>query len=282
MNVKLLSLHASYKCNLKCPFCYNQDKRYDLDLQKRPKEWFYGFPKVCSELGIRQIACGGGEPALDLKFIEEMVQECKRYGVKLNITTNGRTLKEGIEGVTLVSNSIDVYKQPNAEALVETMDNVKKISETNLVGINLLLSDNIVKQLSVHAKYFLSKADFLYILQPKPNTLHFDLKKLRMTLLALSALYPARLYVDDSLKLSLGMEESCGRGRDLVSIGADGSVSSCSFDKPFTYLETPEDLKTMLHEDYPMVPTKTCPFLGEGFTPLASIGESVMGRGMPC
>ncbi len=119
---KLLYLHLTSKCNLRCPYCYNQEHRFQLVQLGRNKEEvdqaYEGraadFFKVIDEaaaLGFNQIKITGGEALLN-KDALSIAERAKSHGMFVNLLTNAILITEEIakriaETVDIVSISLD-------------------------------------------------------------------------------------------------------------------------------------------------------------------------------
>lgn len=121
---KLVYLHLTAKCNLKCPYCYNQDHRYELiqltgkrDEQvmgrriEGTKEDFFRVIDEAAALGFTQVKITGGEALLNKNAIE-IAARAKSHGLFVNLLTNATLITEDIAGrigkaVDTVSISMD-------------------------------------------------------------------------------------------------------------------------------------------------------------------------------
>ena len=89
------------KCNLHCKMCdtFSADNRHRLKELRRPEMDFSVVEKTVAELayhGLKEIIPSTmGEPLLYSHF-EQLVDLCKKFGVKMNLTTNG-TFPKGVE-----------------------------------------------------------------------------------------------------------------------------------------------------------------------------------------
>ncbi len=89
------------KCNLHCKMCdtFSVDNRHRLKEMRRPEMDFAVIERVVSSLaphGLREIIPSTmGEPLMYSHF-DELLNLCGRYGVKMNLTTNG-TFPKGVE-----------------------------------------------------------------------------------------------------------------------------------------------------------------------------------------
>ena len=90
------------KCNLRCKMCdtFSNDNRHRLKTNHRPEMDFAIVEKTVSQLsyhGLREIIPSTmGEPLLYSHF-EQLIALCRKYGIKMNLTTNGTFTKGGVE-----------------------------------------------------------------------------------------------------------------------------------------------------------------------------------------
>jgi pyrroloquinoline quinone biosynthesis protein E len=88
-------LQLNNVCNLRCPSCY-------ITLQKRdsgslPLERWMTLVDELADIGIFQLALGGGEPLMSQHFVP-IVQHSRQRGLLPNVTTNGHLLTERLVG----------------------------------------------------------------------------------------------------------------------------------------------------------------------------------------
>ena len=118
------------KCNLHCKMCdtFSADNRHRLKELRRPEMDFSVVEKTVAELayhGLKEIIPSTmGEPLLYSHF-EQLVDLCKKFGVKMNLTTNG-TFPKGVEFW--------------AEKLLEVISDVK----FSINGINPAVNEQIM------------------------------------------------------------------------------------------------------------------------------------------
>lgn len=277
----VVSIHYTKECNINCPFCYKKkspkEDGNNADAEKPKGFWYSLVPKI-KEIS-NQIALGGGEPFVNIPFVEEFGRVCKANGVILNVTSNGRALmdlddgelKRALENITLISLSFDKYKIQTTADINNYKTLVKRISkQTNCqVGSNLLINEDMFFEKGrrfreVVDMLFMEGCDRVFALCPK-NFKCPDILKFKETYQHLTIKYK-HFYVDDLTKMILSenkyskWENKCHKGRDLISINENGGVSSCSFAEPFVYLKKPEEL---LNLDIPKCEggLNSCPFL---------------------
>lgn len=130
----ILYIHLSTKCNLRCPYCYNQEHRTELiqiGKQSKPS----GVPtatepntakllEVIDEaagLGFKTVKLTGGEALLN-KDALLIARHAKKRGLSVNLLTNATTITESMvkeiaEVVDSVSISLDSDKAEEHDAV---------------------------------------------------------------------------------------------------------------------------------------------------------------------
>jgi len=84
-------LQINNVCNLRCPSCYvglSEDDDGSLPLER-----ILSLIDECAEMGVFQLALGGGEPLMSPKFAP-VVRHARERGVVPNVTTNGWLITE--------------------------------------------------------------------------------------------------------------------------------------------------------------------------------------------
>jgi radical SAM protein with 4Fe4S-binding SPASM domain len=84
-------LQLNNVCNLRCPSCYVtlQNKDYG----SLPLDRWITLVNEMADMGVFQLALGGGEPLMSPNFVP-IVQQSRRRGLLPNVTTNGHLLTE--------------------------------------------------------------------------------------------------------------------------------------------------------------------------------------------
>jgi radical SAM protein with 4Fe4S-binding SPASM domain len=119
---KILYIHLTSKCNLKCPYCYNQEHRAELiQIGRSPDsaslsteghtDDFLKIVDEAADLGFYQVKLTGGEALLNKDFLR-IAKRAKMRGMNVNLLTNGSLMtkelaKEIVTCVDSVSISID-------------------------------------------------------------------------------------------------------------------------------------------------------------------------------
>ena len=84
-------LQLNNVCNLRCPSCYVSLQTEDNG--SLPAERWVALVDEMADMGVFQLALGGGEPLMSPSFVP-IVQQSRRRGILPNVTTNGYLLTE--------------------------------------------------------------------------------------------------------------------------------------------------------------------------------------------
>jgi MoaA/NifB/PqqE/SkfB family radical SAM enzyme len=268
---EVASIHFTKDCNLSCSFCYRDKTRTG---REKDFKFFLELVPYIKQLGIPQIALGGGEPTLYPEFISAMSAKCAEYGIILNITSNGRLLMdsigmlEALKGVTMVSLSLDnekVKSVQDMQSYVELIHKIHRYTDVQ-VGCNLLVDENMMKVMpALVDKLFEHGIDRVFALCPKnfhaPDILRY------VAYYSYCTVKHEHFYVDDLTRKILH-DRSYGPWRTpchyggLISIDDTGLVKGCSFDtdrNAVLELHKPSDL--MLIKKVRFKSRHECPFL---------------------
>jgi radical SAM protein with 4Fe4S-binding SPASM domain len=128
----VIYIHLTSKCNLKCPYCYNQEHRTELiGIGRTPgggviategkTENFLRVVDEAAELGFREVKLTGGE-ALINKDALLIAERAKSHGMRVNLLTNGLLVTEEMARkiarfVDSVSVSLDSDKPEEHDAV---------------------------------------------------------------------------------------------------------------------------------------------------------------------
>jgi len=254
---RVVSLHFTNRCNLSCPFCYVNT------IEVKPTIFWLKLVHILGDMGIEQVAIGGGEPFLFPAFLKDFCKLCAAYGIVTSITSNATLIiPESLEKLetAMISLSIDEHKLQH-NSLEHYMKTLRMISSYGIeTGINYLITSNkYFKELSTIMEHLDEYVDNYHILQLKqvPNPVSVKL----LQLLKVFAIKSKKIYVDDSIALDINIREKCRHGSELISIHPDGSVSPCSFSSPIGKLEKPSDLVNIVEKYYSMNGYNKCPYV---------------------
>lgn len=138
---KILYLHLTSKCNLKCPYCYNQEHRHQM-IQTGKKQaaelpiiqgqgrqlsteghtaQFLRIIDEAAEMGFREVKLTGGEALLN-KDALLIAAHAKSRGLAVNLLTNGALVKDDMidkigKFVDAISISLDSDKAEEHDAV---------------------------------------------------------------------------------------------------------------------------------------------------------------------
>lgn len=173
-----ISLHASSKCNMKCKYCFMQDRpdvNMTIDEAKRFIDFIISeFPKA--EKFIVD-PTGSGEPLLRMGFILELAEYCHFKSKEIckevlpMLVTNGTLLtKENVDKLQsagyIFGISIDGYQETHDASRVnkkqvgtykQIIKNVKNIKHREYLGAAVTLTSekmDLVKAFKTLSKYF--------------------------------------------------------------------------------------------------------------------------------
>lgn len=145
----LSELALTYRCNLKCEFCYagcncttNPAKN---DKEMSPNEIESIIEKILGDAKVPSISFTGGEPLLD-KNLPRYIRFAKNIGMRVNLITNG-TLISNAGAKTLADAGLDSAQVSLEGTTAKTHDaivNSKGAFERSLAGIKSLQAVGIL------------------------------------------------------------------------------------------------------------------------------------------
>lgn len=173
----LSEIAVTYRCNLKCEFCYVGDKSYpELSISDLKKILF----KIYYEAKVPSVSFTGGEPLLR-KDIVSLVEYATRIGLWTNLITNGTLLDERMvkclkkAGLCSAQVSLEGYNP-------EIHDWITKVSgsfEATIRGIKILQNYGI----PVHTNTTVSRSNIKFLKEILMLIKGLGLSRLSMNLL---------------------------------------------------------------------------------------------------
>jgi radical SAM protein with 4Fe4S-binding SPASM domain len=159
---KLLYLHLTTKCNLRCPYCYNQEHRFQfIQLTSKKvakegprehqsegtKEDFFRVIDEAAKLGFNQVKITGGEALLN-KDALDIAARARSHGMSVNLLTNATLITEELarrmaEVVSTVSISLDSADPEEHDAVrgrgthAKVLGAIKMLREAGMNRIHL-------------------------------------------------------------------------------------------------------------------------------------------------
>lgn len=233
-------LHVTHRCNLHCVGCYSfEDMRNSLlDLDTESMKHILDELK---SVGVNNLVISGGEPFLRQDIFDIMKYAKEDLSISnINLITNGTInnidWKKLSSYIDFISFSLDSYKEDlcfirDEGIFNKTMDNIKEAQKylpTNIIvtihkkNIDYLdeykkIVDNL--NVSMNISLFVSKDDEMLS--------DFILEKSDYEKLSRITQESNFRVLDSSIEGQLGCRESCGAGKSIISIDADGNVTPC-------------------------------------------------------
>jgi pyrroloquinoline quinone biosynthesis protein E len=162
-------LQINNVCNLRCPSCYvglGGDDDGSLPLER-----ILSLIDECAEMGVFQLALGGGEPLMSPKFAP-VVRHARARGVVPNVTTNGwliteELLDETAGGLGELRMSLNDAASVNM-ALIEEKAALLRAREARF-GFNLIVTRQNLDRLSELLRWAIEQgAATINLIRPKP------------------------------------------------------------------------------------------------------------------
>ncbi len=182
----LSEIAVTYRCNLKCDFCYVGDKmddsyspvgaRHELNTSDTKKILF----KIYNEAQIPSVSFTGGEPLLR-RDIHELVNYASNIGLWTNLITNGtlldKTMVKGLKKAGLSSAQVSI-EGPHAD-IHDRITGVRGSFDATVKGIKLLRDACI----PVHTNTTVSKNNLMHLEEIVALVKNVGLQRLSMNLL---------------------------------------------------------------------------------------------------
>lgn len=145
-------LELTYRCNLRCPYCYVGSERNKQELST--DDW----KKVIDQIpfyGI--ITLVGGEPFIREDFAEILEYSCKKVWKKVHVVSNGILLDENIADSfkknkpVLLSVSLDGYgenhdknrgKDGIFDKIISNLENLKNVLPRQMIDVKTIVLEN--------------------------------------------------------------------------------------------------------------------------------------------
>ncbi len=232
----LVDLQITTKCNLSCPHCYANGIAGGYHLA------FSEIKKIidqCSEMGVFELALGGGEPTLHPDF-QNILRYAQSKGVVPNLATNGYQLSDQhILDIARFSGAIalsvefveDNFKKRRGFEFADWLSSFKRLKRAGIkVVFQLTVSQESIKELASTIKYLRElKPHGIIFLTYKPygRGLNYDAPLSHADIVE----------VQNTLKTHMGAESDgvnigydCCMGNGLVGLGlaGDEQIKGCS------------------------------------------------------
>lgn len=164
---ELLDISITNWCDRECNFCYRDSNQSGSFMS------LYDYEKVlgeASDLGVLQIALGGGNPNQHPDFCRVLELTRKKYNIVPSYTSNGRGLNESILKTTIENcGAIAISAYP---PFMEVEQTIKQLDTEKIkVNIHFLLTSHTIRQAIKWLKNppeFLMKVNAIIFLNYKP------------------------------------------------------------------------------------------------------------------
>lgn len=167
-NVKtpeLLDISITNYCERRCSFCYRSS---NINGKHMDIEEYTRLVKEAQQLGVLQIALGGGNPNQHPNFID-ILRVTREHSIIPSYTTNGQGMSDEIYKATKkYCGALAVSWYP---PYVDALNVIEKSNENSIkINIHFMLNQNTIKDaiLLLHNKSILKKVNAVVFLNYKP------------------------------------------------------------------------------------------------------------------
>ena len=165
------------RCNLNCKYCDT-----DFDIKNSKKYSPFALFDLLKNIDADTISFTGGEPLIEVEFLEEFLKEYKnKLNKKIYLETNGvlyKNLEKIIDFIDIISMDI---KLKSASGMENFNENKKflDIASKKEVFIKIVFDKNVKDEEIIKTTSIIKKYNSLIILQPKmPMDKDMDIEKI--------------------------------------------------------------------------------------------------------
>ena len=165
------------RCNLNCKYCDT-----DFDIKNSKKYSPFALFDLLKNNDTDTISFTGGEPLMELEFLEEFLKEYKnKLNKKIYLETNGvlyKNLEKIIDFIDIISMDIKLKSASGMENFNEN-EKFLDIASKKEVFIKIVFDKNIKDEEIIKTTSIIKKYNSLIILQPKmPMDKDMDIEKI--------------------------------------------------------------------------------------------------------
>lgn len=129
---KTIRLILLQDCVYNCEFCHKEGIKTKRENLMTPEDIGYMFSVLSNRYGIKTVQLTGGEPLLK-DNLKEIIENLKRHGANVKVTTNGYLLKENMwigEMVDKLNISVHSFNEKKYETISTVTESYKKVVST--------------------------------------------------------------------------------------------------------------------------------------------------------
>jgi len=264
MKPTILSLHPTFNCVNNCAGCYL--KREKSKEKKSEKHWsfFAGLIEEAKRLNFKEVAVAINE--VNEKYNKEtnyennyleLKKRTKDLGMRFTVTTNYQFVQRfpevmiDVNGLDLISISINEYATRNDEQKNEAIEIIKKLKQANVkVNANVLLSENMIKDLlNGWMNKILEVSDSVYLLLNKPTNMKKE-QVLKMFFKLEDFIQNEKVILDSCVRCFNDLTDGICDKYNTVYVNPYGELKLCPYlmnEKRFT-LDSFKDFEKVYNE----------------------------------
>lgn len=165
------------RCNLNCKYC---DTEFDIKNSKKYSP--FALFDLLKNIDTDTISFTGGEPLIEVEFLEEFLKEYKnKLNKKIYLETNGvlyKNLEKIIDFIDIISMDIKLKSASGMENFDEN-EKFLDIASKKEVFIKIVFDKNVKDEEIIKTTSIIKKYNSLIILQPKmPMDKDTDIEKI--------------------------------------------------------------------------------------------------------
>lgn len=231
---KVASINYTNECIKKprCSFCYLRQEDIFAKLKPSPPDSNLDGTMLINEKVLKQaeqiaIAYNG----IHFEWLINIIDAAKILSRYVHVTTNPLFVERPHlallknHKVIMISLSLD----PEKCNITQWLQKARMVRSLKLkVGANILMLDSVYPKIAKIIKMISPLCNQMHLLRPKFYQHKISLEKRKELIWLLKQKYK-NLFIDECFRNEF-QNKPCRRGKDFISINADGSVSLCSFD----------------------------------------------------
>ncbi|RKZ03617.1 hypothetical protein DRQ21_05325 [Candidatus Fermentibacteria bacterium] len=242
---KLVTIHITDKCNLKCVYCMNYEARAASTAVELSISDWSGILKDLFQNGVKEVCFSGGEPFLRPDMIT-IIKKALQIGLKVAVITNGTVDISDVEALRDVNITVSLDSAQSEEnnrnrgsgAFEKTTRFLDRLNEARkYFSINSVLTKHNIEGFFGSAKILSDRYRFLRVIRPIPQETSYaedrSLYSFAQWELFLEDMLTNTIsnntdkYIDYSEVGTISVINGCGVARNECMIGPDGAIYPC-------------------------------------------------------